>query len=76
MRAQLKHPRNQRPGKPDGGKDARDKDGRKDQQADTIHDQLESFHGDTNVKRRGAFFKASRWCAFSSKCSTRFHEFF
>lgn len=60
MRAQLKHPRNQRPGKPDGGEDARDKDGREDQQADTIHDQLESFHGGVNVKRRGAFFKASR----------------
>ena len=60
MRAQLKHPRNQRPGKPDGGEDARDKNGREDQQAKTIRDQLESFHGDTNVKGRRAFFKASR----------------
>ncbi len=65
MRAQLKHPRNQRPGKPDGGEDARDKNGREDKQADTIHDQLESFHSGVNVKGRGEFFKASRGaCVF------------
>jgi hypothetical protein len=44
----LKHPRNQRPDEPDGGKDTRDKKGGDDQEAEKLHQKVKGLHLDAS----------------------------
>lgn len=47
-RGPLKHPRNQRPDEPDGGKDTRDKKGGDDQEAEKLHQKVKGLHLDAS----------------------------